>query len=53
MDKTVGDGMKVCIVGLGAIGGLMAGWLGTRLAPGRVQLSALARRDLTSAELEK
>ena len=35
--------MKVAIVGLGAIGGLFAGWLGTRLAPGRVVLSALAR----------
>ena len=35
--------MKVCLVGLGAIGGLMAGWLGTRLPAGRVQLSALAR----------
>jgi 2-dehydropantoate 2-reductase len=35
--------MKICIVGLGAIGGLLAAWLGTRLAPGRVTLSALAR----------
>ena len=35
--------MKVCIVGLGAIGGLLAAWLGTRLTPGRVTLSALAR----------
>jgi 2-dehydropantoate 2-reductase len=35
--------MKVCIVGLGAIGGLFAAWMGQRLAPGRVQLSALAR----------
>ena len=35
--------MKVCIVGLGAIGGLFAAWLGQRLAPGEVQLSALAR----------
>jgi 2-dehydropantoate 2-reductase len=35
--------MKVCIVGLGAIGGLFAGWLGQRLPAGRVQLSALAR----------
>lgn len=35
--------MKVCIVGLGAIGGVVAGWLGSRLSPGRVQLSALAR----------
>ncbi len=35
--------MKICIVGLGAIGGLLAGWLGTRLVPGRVELSGLAR----------
>jgi len=35
--------MKVCIVGLGAIGGLLAGWMGSRLAPGRVGLSALVR----------
>ena len=35
--------MKVCIAGLGAIGGLMAAWMGTRLKPGAVALSALAR----------
>jgi 2-dehydropantoate 2-reductase len=35
--------MKVCVVGLGAVGGLLAGWLGTRLPAGAVQLSALAR----------
>ncbi len=35
--------MKVCIVGLGAVGGVLAGWLGTRLPAGAVQLSALAR----------
>jgi 2-dehydropantoate 2-reductase len=35
--------MKICVVGLGAIGGLFAGWLGSRLAPGEVQVSALAR----------
>lgn len=38
--------MKICIVGLGAIGGLLAGWLGTRLpgeAAATLQLSALAR----------
>lgn len=35
--------MKVCIVGLGAIGGLFAGWLGSRLPAGELQLSALAR----------
>jgi 2-dehydropantoate 2-reductase len=35
--------MKVCIAGAGAIGGLFAGWLGTKLPVGDVQLSALAR----------
>jgi 2-dehydropantoate 2-reductase len=35
--------MKICVVGLGAIGGIFAGWLGSRLAPGEVQVSALAR----------
>jgi len=35
--------MRVCIVGLGAIGGLFAGWMGSRLAAGRIELSALAR----------
>ncbi len=35
--------MKVCIVGLGAIGGLLAAWMGTRLPAGAVTLSALAR----------
>jgi 2-dehydropantoate 2-reductase len=34
--------MRVCIVGLGAIGGLFAGWLG-RLDGGELNLSALAR----------
>ncbi len=34
--------MRVCIVGLGAIGGLFAGWLG-RLGGGELALSALAR----------
>lgn len=44
--------MKVCIVGLGAIGGLIAGWLGTRLpAPqaATLQLSALARGETLAA----
>lgn len=36
---------KVAIVGLGAIGGLFAGWLGSRLPVGQVQLSAVARGD--------
>ena len=35
--------MKVCIVGLGAVGGLLGAWLGTRLPAGRITLSALAR----------
>ncbi len=35
--------MKVCIVGLGAVGGVFAARLGMRLPTGRVQLSALAR----------
>ncbi|HRK37945.1 MAG TPA: 2-dehydropantoate 2-reductase [Burkholderiaceae bacterium] len=34
---------KVTIVGMGAIGGVFAAWLGTRLPAGQVQLSALAR----------
>ena len=35
--------MKVCIVGLGAVGGVLAGWMGSRPPVGSVQLSALAR----------
>ena len=35
--------MKVCIVGLGAIGGLFAAWLCQRLPAGEITLSALAR----------
>ncbi len=35
--------MKVCIVGLGAIGGTFAAWLGSRLPAGELSLSALAR----------
>lgn len=35
--------MKICIVGLGAIGGLFAARLGQRLPPGEITLSALAR----------
>jgi 2-dehydropantoate 2-reductase len=44
--------MKVCIVGLGAIGGLFAGWLGSRLpqpAAGTLQLSTLARGETLAA----
>jgi 2-dehydropantoate 2-reductase len=44
--------MKVCIVGMGAIGGLFAGWLGSRLPAGRVDLSALAR-GATLAALQR
>ena len=35
--------MKVCIVGLGAIGGTFAAWLGGRLPAGELHLCALAR----------
>ena len=35
--------MKVCVVGVGAIGGWIAGQLGLNLPPGEVELSALAR----------
>jgi 2-dehydropantoate 2-reductase len=41
--------MKICVVGLGAIGGIFAGWLGSRLAPGEVQVSALARGNTLKA----
>ena len=44
--------MRVCIVGLGAIGGLFAGWLGTRLpqpTAGTLQLSTLARGETLAA----
>jgi len=42
--------MRVCIVGLGAIGGLFAGWLGTRPPPAAVpELSALVRGDTLAA----
>ena len=44
--------MRVCIVGLGAIGGLFAGWLGTRLpqpVAGTLQLSTLARGETLAA----
>ncbi|MDP2024440.1 MAG: 2-dehydropantoate 2-reductase [Hydrogenophaga sp.] len=36
---------KVAVVGVGAIGGLFAGWLGSRLPAGQVQLSAVARGE--------
>ena len=41
--------MRICIVGLGAIGGLFAGWLGGGLAPASLRLSALARGDTLAA----
>mgnify|MGYP000105383544 CR=1 FL=1 len=41
--------MKIGIVGLGAIGGLFAGFLGGRLKPGGVQLCALARGHTLAA----
>ena len=41
--------MKVCIVGLGAVGGLFAAWLGTKVPAGRVTLSALARGQTLKA----
>ncbi|MDP1532980.1 MAG: 2-dehydropantoate 2-reductase N-terminal domain-containing protein, partial [Rubrivivax sp.] len=44
--------MKVAVVGMGAIGGLFAAWLGSRLPAGRVQLSALAR-GATLAALQR
>lgn len=42
MSPVFASPLKVAIVGVGAIGGLCAGWLG-RLPAGRVELSALAR----------
>lgn len=40
---------KVCVVGVGAIGGVFAAWLGSRLPAGRIHLSALARGDTLRA----
>jgi 2-dehydropantoate 2-reductase len=34
---------------VGAIGGVLAAWLGSRLAPGRIQLSAIARGQTLAA----
>jgi 2-dehydropantoate 2-reductase len=45
--------MKICVVGLGAIGGIFAGWLGSRLAPGEAQVSALARGATLAALLQQ
>jgi 2-dehydropantoate 2-reductase len=41
--------MKICIVGLGAIGGVFAAWLGQRLPAGENMLSALVRGDTLAA----
>jgi 2-dehydropantoate 2-reductase len=40
---------KVTVVGMGAIGGLFAGWLGSRLPKGQIQLSAVARGETLKA----
>jgi 2-dehydropantoate 2-reductase len=40
---------KICIVGAGAIGGLFAGWFGSRIPNGELTLSALARGDTLAA----
>jgi 2-dehydropantoate 2-reductase len=40
---------KITVVGMGAIGGVFAAWLGTRLPAGRIQLSALARGQTLAA----
>ncbi|MCB0135627.1 MAG: 2-dehydropantoate 2-reductase [Caldilineaceae bacterium] len=44
---------KIAIVGVGAIGGLFAGWLGSRLPAGQIQLSAVARGDTLRALSER
>ena len=44
---------KVAIVGVGAIGGLFAGWLGSRLPAGQIQLSAVARGETLRALRER
>lgn len=41
--------MKVCVVGAGAVGGLVAGWLGSRLGDRDLKLSVLARGDTLAA----
>ncbi|MGS5084884.1 2-dehydropantoate 2-reductase [Hydrogenophaga sp. A37] len=40
---------KVAVVGVGAIGGLFAGWLGSRLPAGHIRLSAVARGETLRA----
>jgi 2-dehydropantoate 2-reductase len=44
---------KVAVVGVGAIGGLFAGWLGSRLPAGQIQLSAVARGETLRALNER
>lgn len=44
---------KIAVVGVGAIGGLFAGWLGSRLPAGQVQLSAVARGETLRALRER
>jgi 2-dehydropantoate 2-reductase len=44
---------KIAVVGVGAIGGLFAGWLGSRLPAGQIQLSAVARGDTLQALNER
>ena len=44
--------MKVCVVGAGAVGGLVAGWLGHRVGAADLQLSVLAR-GATLAALQR
>ena len=41
--------MKVCVVGAGAVGGLVAGWLGSRLGADELTLSVLARGQAVAA----
>lgn len=51
--RTTGSFHKIAIVGAGAIGGLFAGWLGTRLPAGQVRLSAVARGETLRALRER
>jgi 2-dehydropantoate 2-reductase len=44
---------KIASVGVGAIGGLFAGWMGSRLPAGQVQLSAVARGETLRALRER
>lgn len=44
---------KIAVVGVGAIGGLFAGWLESRIPAGQIQLSALARGETLRALNER